>query len=427
MNIAIINGRLIDPSQGLDQQTHLYLEGQTIRAMGERPGGYTPDLTIDATGQIVCPGFIDLQVRLREPGEEHKGTIASESAAAAKGGITTLCIPPDTCPIIDTAVVAEQLRRRTSRAGSARILPLGALTQGLKGEQLSEMRDLTDAGCVAMSNARHPITNTLVLRRAMEYAVSHNIMVVLQPEEPWLAQNGVMHEGSVSSRLGLQGIPECAEVIAVSRDLYLIEQTGVRAHFGQLSSARAIELIGAARLRGLPVSADVAIHQLLLTDQDADNFNPLCHVMPPLRGQRDRDGLRAALSDGLIDAICSDHQPHDADAKLAPFASTEPGISAVETLLPLTLRLVADGVVTLSQAIALLTQGPATVLNRPHLGTLRAGEKADITIFDPTKEWVVSNETLISRGKNTPFIHWEMRGAVTHTLLAGSLTYSNTL
>ncbi len=426
MKIVIENGRLIDPAQDIDQIGNIYIEGDKIIAIGERPSDFTPDQTIDASGQIVCPGFIDIQARLREPGEEHKGTIASESAAAAHGGITTLCIPPDTDPIIDTAVVAEQLHRRAARIDSARILPIGALTQELNGEQLSEMKDLSAAGCIAMSNSRHPIASTLVLRRTMEYAASHDILVILQPEDPWLAKGGVMHEGDISSRLGLPGIPECAEVIAVSRDLYLIEQTGVRAHFGQISSARAMELIIAARKRGLAVTVDVAIHQLLLTDVDADNYNSLCHVQPPLRNQRDRDGLRAALSDGLIDAICSDHQPHDPDAKLAPFTSTEPGISALETLLPLLLRLVEDKVIDLSQAIKTLTQGPAEIFGLPNIGTLIPGQAADITIFDPDKSWIADETTLLSRGKNTPFINWEMRGAVTHTLLAGSLTYSDT-
>ncbi len=422
MGIVIRGGRIIDPANKLDHITDLFIENGCVAAIGDMPTGFTEDEVIDASGQIVCPGFIDLQARLREPGEKHKGTIASETAAAAAGGITTLCCPPDTKPVIDTPAVAAQIAHRADAAGMCRVLPIGALTQGLAGEQLASMQALNTAGCVVMGNAREAITSTLVQRRALEYAATLGLTVFINPEDPWLGGEGCVHEGEISTRLGLPGVPECAEVIAVGRDLMLIEQTGVRAHFGQLSTPRAVEMIAEARNKGFPVTADVSAHQLYLTEMDVSDYNSLCHVRPPFRSQRDRDGLRSALGDGVISAICSDHQPHDRDAKLAPFADTEPGISALETLLPLTLRLVEEGVCGLSEAIARLTCEPAQILgsNRGHLAT---GAIADICIFDPQKHWTVSEDALLSAGKNTPFLGWEFNGKVTRTLLGGRTVF----
>lgn len=422
MGTVIRGGRLIDPANRLDATTDLYLAEGRIAAVGAAPPGFEESESIDARGRIVCPGLIDLQARLREPGQKHKGSIASESAAAAAGGITTLCCPPDTSPVIDSPAVAEQIIRRAEAAGKARVLPVGALTQGLQGEQLASMQALQAAGCVVMGNARRAITSTLVQRRALEYAATLGLTVFINAEDHWLGAEGCVHEGAVSTRLGLPGIPECAEIIALSRDLIMIEQTGVRAHFGQLSTARAVEMIAEARARGLTVSADVSAHQLYLTEMDIGDFNSLCHVRPPLRSQRDRDGLRQGLADGVISAVCSDHQPHDRDAKLAPFAVTEPGISALETLLPLTLRLVDEGLTSLSEAISRLTLEPARILGI-EAGRLAPGAVADICIFDPEQYWSVSEETLLSAGKNTPFLGWEMKGKVTRTLLGGRTVY----
>ncbi|MCW8919023.1 MAG: dihydroorotase [Gammaproteobacteria bacterium] len=425
MNIIIRNGRLIDPANQIDALLDIYIAGGRITALGQAPEGFVATEELEARGHIVCPGLIDLQARLREPGQKHKGTIASESRAAAAAGITTLCCPPDTQPVIDTPAVAEQIRHRAAEAGLARVLPIGALTQGLEGQQLSSMQALQSAGCIVMGNARRAIANTLVQRRALEYAATLGLTVFFNSEDPWLGADGCVHEGALSTRLGLAGIPECAEVIAVGRDLMLVEQTGVRAHFGQLSSARAVEMIATARARGLPVSADVSAHQLFLTEMDVAEFDSLCHVRPPLRSQRDREGLRAALADGTISAICSDHQPHDRDAKLAPFAATEPGISALETLLPLTLRLVEEGVLGLADAIARLTSEPAAILGL-ELGQLGIGAPADLCIFDPTHHWQLSEAQLLSRGKNTPFLGWELSGKVRYTLLEGRIVHRPT-
>lgn len=426
MKIAIINGHLIDPANEIDGLNNLYIDAGVVAAVGDAPANFDADQTINAEGQIVSPGFIDLQVRLREPGESHKGTIASETAAAIKGGVTTLCLPPDTIPVIDSTVVAEQVLHKANIMGNAkaRVLPIGALTKGLEGEQLSTMDGLIQAGCVAVSNADRPIRSTLIQRRAFEYAASLDIMVRIQPEDAWLAEGGCVHEGEISSRLGLAGIPECAEVIAVSRDLMLIEQTGVKAHFGPLSSVRSIELIAEARERGLSVTADIAAHQLILTEIDVDPFNSLCHVRPPLRSKRGLDGLRTALGDGLFTAICSDHQPHETDAKLAPFAETAAGISGIETLLPLTLKLVSENVLSMRDAVAHLTSKPAQLLGLEQ-GQLAVGAVADITIFDSQQDWIVSDKSLVSRGKNSPFIGWEMQGAVTATLLDGEIVYTH--
>lgn len=422
MRVLIRGGRVIDPASGLDAQADVAIAEGRIAAVGRLPESFTSDLLIEAEGKVVCPGLVDLHARLREPGQEHKGTIASETRAASGAGITTLCCPPDTDPVVDTPAVAEQIIHRAGRLGYARVHPLAALTLGLAGEQLSEMHELKEVGCLAMSNARRPVTNTLVMRRAMEYAATLGLTVFLTAEDPWLGKNGCVHEGRVSTRLGLPGIPDYAEAIAVSRDLMLVEQTGVSAHFMHLSTARAVEMIAHARERGLPVSADVSAHQLHLTEVDVGHFDSQCHVRPPLRTQRDRDALRRGVAAGIISAICSDHQPHDRDAKLAPFATTEPGISALDTLLPLTLRLADEEVMSISDAIASLTLGPAKIL-AIDAGTLRAGSVADICIFDPRHRWRLTEADLLSHGKNTPFIGWELQGKVTQTLLGGKLVF----
>jgi len=338
MRLSILNGRVIDPVNGVDRVADLFVVKGRIAALGNAPEGFVADRSIDASGQLVCPGLVDLRARLREPGQETKATIASETRAAAAGGITTLVSPPDTDPVVDNPAVVDLIRHRAAQAGFARVLSLGALTQGLTGKTLAEMYALKTAGCIGVSNGDRAVSNTEVMRRAMEYAATQSLPVFLRAEDPWLAEGGCAHEGAVSVRLGLPGIPEAAETIAVARDLQLIEQTGVHAHFCGLSSVRAVKMIARARFDGLPVTVDVSAHQLFLTEMDIGYFDSQCHVRPPLRTQRDRDGLRQALADGTISAVCSDHQPHDVDAKLAPFPASEPGISGLETLLPLTLR-----------------------------------------------------------------------------------------
>ncbi|MET0026975.1 MAG: dihydroorotase [Candidatus Thiodiazotropha sp.] len=422
-DISIINGRVIDPANGIDQVTDLHIANGKVLALGEAPEDFHPSLTLDASNQVVCPGLIDLCTHLREPGKEHKATIASETQAAARSGITTLCCPPDTLPVIDTPAVVGQIRHKARKAGFCRLLPIGALTQGLDGERLSEMAALKSAGCIAVTNNYIPLANTLVQRRAMEYAATFELLTIIRPEDPHLANNGCAHEGRVADRLGLPGIPEAAETVAVARDLALADTTGAVIHFHALSSASAARTMAWAKREGRRVSADVAIHQLHLTEQDLDGFDTHLHVRPPLRTDSDREGLRRAVANGVIQAICSDHQPHEADAKSSPFPDTEPGLSGLETLLSLTLKLVEQDVLDLSSAIARLTCGPADILGLP-LGRLNPGATADICIFDPQRHWRVDPQQLLSAGKNTAFSGWEMPGLVTHTLLKGRLVYT---
>ncbi len=425
MRLRLHGGRVIDPANQLDSPLDLWIADGCIAAVGRAPDGFQTDREIDVSGRIVCPGLVDLRAHLREPGEEHKATIASETAAAASGGITTLCCPPDTAPVIDTPAVATLIQQRARAAGLVRVLPIGALTQSLQGERISEMGALKAAGCVGVSNARHPIGNTLVMRRAMEYAATHDLTVFLHAEDPWLRNNGCVHEGQVSTRLGLPGIPEAAETVAVARDLALIRQTGVRAHFSQLSTAEAVRMVARAQFDGLPVSADVSAHHLHLTEIDLGYFDSQCHVHPPLRTERDRDALRTGLAKGTLLAVCSDHQPHDSDAKCGPFAETAPGISGLETLLPLSLRLVQDGILPLSELIARLSLQPARLLG-VDAGTLSVGSPADVCVFDPEEYWDVNPAKMVSRGRNTPFTGWQLQGRVDWTLYKGKITFERT-
>ncbi len=422
LRLHIKNGHVIDPANSTDRITDVFIADGCIVALDKAPDGFTVERVIDANGLIVAPGLVDLAARLREPGHEHKATIASETRAAAAAGITTLCLPPDTDPVIDTPAVVELVHLRAEQAGYARVVTLGALTRALAGERISEMAALKAAGCVGVSNGQQPITNLLNLRRAMEYAVTHDLTVFLHPDEPSLSNNGCVHEGAISTRLGLPGVPQAAETAAVARDLAIIEQVGVRAHFCRLSTARAVQMIGRAQFDGLPVSADVSAHQLFLTEMDILGFNSQCHVLPPLRTQRDRDGLRDGLARGIITSLCSDHQPHEPDAKLAPFIDTEPGISSLETLLPLSLRLVEEGVLSLSQVVARLTHGPAKTLGID-AGTLSVGAHADLCLFDPARIWRVEPRQLHSRGHNTPFAGWEFKGKAVMTIMGGQVVY----
>ncbi len=424
MNIKIQGGRIIDPANELDQIADLYISNGTISAIGAAPAGFSADQTIDATGLIVSPGLIDLCANLREPGYTRKGNIASETAAAAAGGITTLCTPPTTKPIADNTAVVDLIQDLAQQAGKTRVLPMGALTQGLAGEQLSPMYALQQAGCVAFTNVREPISSSLIMARCLEYSATHDLLVMFQAQDAELAAGGAMHDDTTCTRLGLNGIPETAETIEVARCLLLIEQTGVRAHFGQLSCERSVKMVMEARERGLNVTADIAIQNLLLTDENVSGFNPNFHLIPPLRSQLDRAGLRQALLTDGFQAICSDHQPHELAAKQAPFAATEPGMTGVETLLSLSLMLVEQGLVDMPQMLSKLTSGPAEVLGL-ELGTLGEGKPADICIFDPEASWTLTEENSRSAGVNTPFLGHELKGVVKYTLLDGAVVFEN--
>jgi dihydroorotase len=422
VKLSILGARVIDPASGLDTVTDLHLEAGKILAIGAAPADFTPVDTIDATGLIAAPGLVDLNVALREPGYSRKGSIASETRAAAAGGVTSLCCPPRTKPVLDTSAVAELILDRAREAGHSKVFPIGALSKGLDGEQLAELVALRDAGCVAFSNGLKTFHNTRTLCRALEYAATFDLTVIFNSQDHDLAEGGLAHEGPTAAFLGLAGIPETAETVALARDLLLVEQSGVRAHFSQLTSARGAAMIAEAQARGLPVTADVALYQLILTDEALIDFSSLYHVQPPLRTRADRDGLRAAVKSGVIQAISSHHQPHERDAKLAPFAATEPGISSVELLLPLAMTLVEDGLLDLPTLLARLSSGPAAALRLP-AGKLSAGAAADIVLFDPAAS-TVAGETWLSRGENCPFIGHCLPGAVRYTLVDGRISHS---
>lgn len=420
--LHIRNGLMLDPVSETVINRDVFIADGRIAAIGEAEG-FNADRVIDAEGLIISPGLVDLCARLREPGQEYKADIASECAAAARSGITTLCCPPDTDPVIDEPAVVELIHRQAVNAACANVVVLGALTTGLDGERLSEMASLRASGCVGVSNCRRPVNQTTVLRRAFSYAANFGLTVFIEPSDFSLSDGGCAHEGPVASRLGLKGIPVSAETIAITRTLELVAETGVKTHFGRLSSARGVEIIRRAKDDGLDITADVCAHQLYLTEMDISSYNSLYHVIPPLRSQRDMEALRLAVKEGVIDAICSDHQPHEPDAKDAPFASTQPGMSTLETLLPLSLRLVDEQLIPLYTALSLLTDRPAAILGLD-TGVLQPGRPADLCLVDAETEWQFDVETLSSRGHNSPFAGWNMKGRVRYTIVGGALVHS---
>lgn len=421
--ILIRNGRIIDPLSGIDAVGSLAIADGRITEVLTEPAGFSAELVIDATGQIVCPGFVDLSARLREPGQSHKATIASETRAAAAAGITSLCLPPDTKPVIDTPSVVEYIKDKAEKAGYPQIYNIGALTQRLAGNELSTMFALKQSGCIAVSNAHEPLANMLILRRAMEYAGSHNLLLMYRANDASLSAKGCAHEGAFASRYGLPGIPEAAESVALAQCLELAELTGCRVHISQISCRQSVIKIQQAKKYGLHISADVAMHQLHLSENDIEPFDSSYHVLPPLRSETDRKYLLAGLANGTIDAISSDHQPHDLDAKLGAFPETAPGISTLETLLPLLLELERQGQVGLAQALAAVTCTPAGILGLD-CGVLREGAPADVCVFDPEARWTVDADNWRSAGRNTPFWGRTLRGRVSHTLQGGRLIHS---
>ncbi|MDD2721225.1 MAG: dihydroorotase [Gallionella sp.] len=422
MNIHIKNGRLIDPKNRLDAQQDVFISTRRIVGIGAAPEGFIADQLIDAAGLIVMPGLVDVAARLREPGYEYRATLESEMSAAVAGGVTSLSCPPDTDPPLDEPGLVEMLKRRARVLNQCRVFPVGALTTGLKGTELTEMIELTDAGCKAFSQADVPLTDTRVLLRAMQYAATFGYRVWLRPQDSYLAKNGVAHDGEVATRLGLPAIPVVAETIALSTMLQLARETGVTLHVCRLSSAAGVEMVRAAKQEGLAVTCDVSINHVHLTEMDIGYFDSNCHLTPPLRSHRDRAGLLAGLLDGTIDAICSNHSPVDDDAKLLPFAEAEAGATGLELLLPLVLKWAAQERVPLLDALSHITINPAQLLGQK-MGHLSVGAHADICIFDPEAAWKVEPAALKSQGKNTPFNGYEMQGRVCYTLLDGQLVY----
>ena len=412
-NVHIKSGRLIDPKSGVDQQADVFVSEGVIQAIGHAPAGFVADRVIDAAGRVVCPGLVDLSARL--------SSLDSELLAAVAGGVTALACPPDTRPPLDEPELVERLVRRSESIGLARVFPVGALTQQLAGEKLSEMVGLSRAGCIAFSQATKPIFDTQVLLRAMQYAATFGYAIRLQPQDHYLARDGVAHDGEVASRLGLSGIPVCAETLAISTALHLAEETGVRLPLSKLSSGAGVALVREARNNGVKVSCDVAIHHLHLSETDIGFFDSHARFDPPLRSATDQEALRSAVAEGLA-VVCSDHTPVDEDGKQLPFGEALPGAIGLELLLPLVLKWAEEDKVSLLTALSRVTCDPAAILGID-AGSIGVGKPADICVFDPQESWRVSLETLRSQGKNTPCMGWEVRGRVCATLVSGRVVF----
>jgi dihydroorotase len=428
MKILIQNGRVIDPASGFDKKCDLALAAGRIIAIDKIASDFGPNHVIDARDCIVLPGLVDLAARLREPGHEHEGMLESEMAAAVAGGVTSLVCPPDTDPVLDEPGLVEMLKFRAEKLHQARLFPLGALTRGLAGEVLTEMAELTESGCVGFGQAEVALASTQVLQRALQYAATFGYTVWLRPQELHLGK-GVAASGPLATRLGLSGIPVAAETIALHTIFELLRGTSARVHLCRISSAAGVELVRRAKAKGLQVTCDVSINSLHLTDTDIGFFDSRARLSPPLRQQRDRDALNAALADGTIDALVSDHTPVDEDAKTLPFAEAEPGATGLELLLSLALKWSQDGGVPLARALAVVTSAPARVLGTA-LGTLQAsvgqlveGGVGDVCIFDPQAAWTVQDGTLRSQGKHTPFAGYELPGCVRCTLVGGRVAF----
>ena len=432
MKILIHGGRVVDPASGRDEVADVAIASGRILAIGPALRDFEPDRRMAATGLVVAPGLVDLAARLREPGREHVGMLESELAAAAAGGVTSLVCPPDTDPVLDEPGLVEMLKFRARKLSRCRLFPLGALTRGLQGQALTEMAELTEAGCVGFSQVDMPINDTHVLLRALQYAATFGYSVWLRPNDAWLGQ-GVAASGAMATRLGLSGVPVAAETIALQTILELVRQTGARVHLCRLSSAAGVAIVRAAKAEGLPVTADVSINSLHLSDVDIGYFNADMRLTPPLRQGADRAALRAALADGTLDVLVSDHNPVAEDMKNLPFGEAEPGATGLELLLSLALRWGADSGLPLSTALARVTCDPVRVLGEAlgslasSAGRLVEGGVADVCVFDPQAEWTVVPGSLLSQGKHTPFAFastgMALPGRVRATLVAGTLAY----
>jgi dihydroorotase len=417
----IQKGRVVDPSQDLDGFVDVLLEDGEVSRLGERLEAPPHTEVMDASGLIVTPGFIDIHVHLREPGQEYKETVRTGTMAAAAGGFTAVCCMANTIPANDHRSITEHIRAEAERHGFARVHPIGAVSKGLEGKQLAEIGEMAAAGAVAISDDGRPVMDAELMRRALLYAQHYGLPVVQHAEDLNLSGGGVMHEGETSALLGMPGIPGAAEDVMVARDLLLLEDTGGRDHVAHISTARSLELVKGARRRGLPVTCEVTPHHLLLTDEEiaSTGFSTACKMKPPLRAGRDREAMLAGLTDGSIDAIASDHAPHHADEKDESFHNAPFGVVGLETTVPLCLdRLVRPGTISLSRLVELLSCGPARVMGLPS-GTLRPGAPADLTLLALEKRFTVEPAALRSKGRSTPFAGWQLQGRAVGTFLEG--------
>jgi dihydroorotase len=418
VKLVIKGGRVIDPSQHIDRMADLLIEDGRVKSI-EDSLSHDGAAVFDANGLIVAPGFIDLHVHLREPGEEYKETIASGAAAAVAGGFTAICAMPNTKPVNDNASVTRFIVDKARETGLARVYPVGAITRESKGEELAEMAEMKEAGAVAVSDDGRPVMDSQVMRHAMEYARDHGLVVVDHCQDLHLAAGGVMNEGRYSTLLGLKGMSFAAEDSHVARDIMLAELTGARVHIAHISTAGSVEIVRRAKKQGLAVTCEVTPHHLALTDAAVVGFDTNTKMNPPLRSEEDRSALIEAVRDGTIDAIATDHSPHHSDEKMLEYDRAPSGVVGLETALGVALTvLLHSGAVSLSSIIEKLTIGPARALSLAG-GSLAVGSAADITVFDAEREWTVDPRTFKSKCRNTPFAGWKLRGAVTATFVAG--------
>jgi dihydroorotase len=427
MKILIKDGRIIDPSQGMDKVRNLFIEDGKVKGYPLDTEELEKDSNaqiIAASGKIVSPGFIDMHVHLREPGFEHKETIRTGCAAAAVGGFTSVVCMPNTKPVNDNASVTEYILLKARTEGIVNVFPVGAITKGQKGETLAEIGEMWEAGCVAVSDDGRPVMNSRVMRYAMEYAKAFGIPIVSHAEDLNLSLGGVMNEGFTSSMLGLRGIPSASEEVIVARDITLAELTGAHLHIAHVSTSGSVRLIRDAKRRGANVTAEGTPHHFTLTDKAAVGYDTNVKVNPPLRSQEDVEAIREGLKDGTIDVIATDHAPHTEDEKKVEFDLAPFGISGLETALPLALKLVEDAVLTLPETIRKLTFIPAQIIKSDR-GTLKVGATADVVVFDPNRIVTVDREKFRSKGKNTPFHGWKLSGCVLFTIVGGRVVFSN--
>jgi len=419
MSVIIKNGHVIDPANKVDGKFDILIADGKIAKIGKTGSIPSPDAqVIDAAGKLVVPGLIDMHVHMREPGFEYKETIATGTAAAKAGGFTSVCCMPNTNPINDNRSVTEFILSQAAQEAAARVFPIGAITKGSKGEELSEMGELRAAGCVAVSDDGRPVLNAAIMRRAMEYAQVFDLLVISHCEDSSLSANGVMNEGFVSTELGLRGIPRSAEDVMTARDISLAELTGARVHIAHVSTAGSVELLRSAKARGVKVTAETCPHYFTLTDEAVRGYNTMAKMNPPLRTAGDVAAIKAGLKDGTIDVIATDHAPHGMDEKSGEFDYAPFGIVGLETSLGLSLTLVQDGVLSMQQLVERMSTAPAKIIKSGG-GTLSAGSIADVTIIDPNAEWTVNAAEFKSKSRNTPFDGWKLKGKAIQTIVRG--------
>ncbi len=424
MKLAITNGRVIDPSQNLDGDYTTFAENGIVTSIHRNkkvPPGFE---ILDAKGAIVSPGFIDLHTHLREPGFEYREDIVSGAKAAVAGGFTTILCMANTKPVNDNASVTEMIIKRAKEVGLARILPVGALSKGLQGKELAEIGEMVKAGAVAISDDGMPVMHGKLMRHALEYAKSFGVPVITHAEDLTLSDGGCIHEGKVSTALGVAGIPEVAEEAMIQRDILLSKLTRHRLHVAHVSTETGIEMVRQAKKKKLPVTCEVTPHHLMLTDEACLEYNTHAKVNPPLRTRQDCAALIEALNDGTVDAIATDHAPHSEDEKSVGLGCSNFGLIGMETALPVLLKLVHQKKITLKKLIQLLTMGPARAMNLKG-GSLKKGSPADITIFDPNRPVTIDPNRFFSKSRNTPFAHWRLKGKVLYTICNGKVVFSS--